>query len=135
MRDGNIALYIEEIPMAPGACLSINATCHHMARNQQAQELRQAARLATVDAIARVGRNPVPAKGDLGLQWTIWLGRGQRMADTDNAISRVKSAQDGIFDALGTNDRRVKQIAVKQVRDPDGRGWMQCAVVALEGAA
>ena len=132
MRDGPIVLYLDEVPAVPGRCLSINSKCHFHKRNEQAQELRTALRLATSSALAKLGRNPVPMKGDLGIEWTIWLAKGERKADTDNAISRVKPAMDGIFDALGTNDRRVTQIAVKQVKDPDGRGWLQVAVVALE---
>lgn len=135
VRDGPVVLYLEEIPLTPGRCLSLNARCHHHERNRDAQELRLASRLATTSALAKLGRNPVPAKGDLGIEWTIWLRKGERRADTDNAISRMKPAMDGIFDALGTNDSRVTQIGVKQVRDPEGRGWLQVALVALEGVA
>ena len=132
MRDGSLLLYVEYIPVAPGRCLSINAKCHYHERNRQAQELRTASRYATASAIAALGRNPVPRKGPLGIRWTVWLAKGQKKADQDNAISRVKSAMDGVFDALGTNDARVEQIEVQQVRDPEGRGWLQCAVIGLE---
>lgn len=134
MRDGNVVLYVEYIPASPGPCLNINAKCHFRERNKQAQQLRTAARYATASAIAALGRNPVPKRGALGVRWTLWLGARQRKADQDNAISRVKSAMDGVFDALGTNDARVEQIELQQVRDPDGRGWLQCAVVLLEGS-
>ena len=134
MRDGFLALYVDRIEAVPTPCLSPNGRCHWKARNRDAQLLREAARLAARDAMARKNwAKPVPQEGDLAMRWTVFWGKGEKRRDLDNLIGGpLKPAQDGIFDALGMNDTRVVQISVDQRRALDGRGWMQLAVVALD---
>ena len=134
MRDGVIGLYVERIPVTPGPCTSPNSRCPWQKRARAVKDLRTAARLAAVDAISRRSWvAPLPAEGPIALRWTVFLGRRERVRDFTNITGALKGAEDGIFDALRTNDARVVEVTVQQVRDPDGVGWMQCAVVALEG--
>lgn len=133
MRDGTVGLYVECIPVTPGPCTSPNARCPWPQRARDVRALREAARLAAVDAISRrAWARPLPRQGPVALRWTVFLGRRERKKDFTNMTGSLKAAEDGIFDALGTDDRRVVEVSVNQLRSDDGRGWMQVAVVAVE---
>jgi len=135
-RDGNVVLYIDRIPMTPGPCTSPNARCPWQRRAKEVKDLRTAARLATIDAINRKSWvRPLPPDGPLALRWTVFLGRREKIRDFTNMTGQLKGAEDGIFDVLGTNDSRVIEVTVHQLKSTDGVGWMQCAVVAVEGVA
>lgn len=133
MGDGTVVLYVERIPVTPGPCTSPNSRCAWQRKAKAVRELRHAARLAAVDAINRRSwAAPLPQDGPLAVRWTVFLGRRERVRDFTNITGALKGAEDGLFDALGTNDARVVEVSVNQVRDPDGVGWMQVSVVALE---
>ena len=133
MRDGYLALYVDQIPTTPGRCCSPNARCAWPKKAKEVKELREIARLAAVDAISR--RNwarPLPESGPIALHWTLFLGHRERRRDWDNATGSLKGAIDGIFDALRTDDSRIVEMRVDQRRAESRMGWMQCAVVALD---
>jgi hypothetical protein len=53
---------------------------------------------------------------------------------------QTETARRTVIGALGdaklvADDRAVRQIAVKQVRDPSGRGWVVLTLTALGGDA
>lgn len=133
MRDGYLALYVEQIPATPGPCTSPNSRCPWQRKAKAVRELREVSRLAAIDAVNRKSwARPMPESGQLALHWTVFLGRRERVRDWDNIVGSLKGAMDGIFDALQTDDARVVEVRVDQHRASDGQGYMQCAVIALE---
>ena len=133
MRDGYVGLYVDRIEATPGPCTSPNARCDWRRKAKQVAELREAARLAAVDARAR--RNwakPLPPRGDLALHWTVFWGHREKRKDVTNFIGCAKAAEDGIFEALGMNDARVVEVRVEQHRAEGRQGWMSCCVIALD---
>jgi hypothetical protein len=89
--------------------------------------------MAAIDAINRRSwAAPLPQHGPIALRWTVFLGRRERVRDFTNITGALKGAEDGLFDALRTNDARVVEVSVQQLRADDGRGWMQVAVVAID---
>ena len=133
MRDGTVGLYVECIPVTPGPCTSPNARCPWQRKARAVRELREAARMAAIDAINRRSwAAPLPQHGPIALRWTVFLGRRERVRDFTNITGALKGAEDGLFDALRTNDARVVEVSVQQLRADDGRGWMQVAVVAID---
>lgn len=131
MRDGNVALSVE-IPTELTSCLRPNSRCHWRRKAREVQTARETARLAAVDAINRgMYARRLPDEGDIGLNITVWHKRRSTLMDADNALASCKSLIDGVFDALGANDKRVTEFAVKQHRaetDP----MVGIAVIALE---
>lgn len=133
MRDGYLALYVDNIPATPGPCCSPNSRCPWPKKARDVKELRTIARLAAIDAINRKNwARPLPESGPIALHWTVFLGHRERTKDWDNATGSLKGAIDGIFDALGTDDSRIVEMRVDQRRAESRQGWMQCAVVAIE---
>jgi crossover junction endodeoxyribonuclease RusA len=88
---------------------------------------RAAAYFATADAL-RGGAMP---DGRLRLDATIFWGRNRKRLDDDNAWGSLKSARDGVADALGRNDKEFAMGTLVQTRDKDGAGY----VVLTIGAA
>lgn len=66
----------------------------------------------------------------LRIDWTITLGPRQRRRDIDNVIAALKSYQDGIFDALGWNDKLVTEVGVTWERGESS--WTTCRVTPLK---
>lgn len=138
MRDGFLALYVDRIEATPDKRLSPNGRVHHMQRHEAAAAARHLARYYAADAMSRKNwARPLEGENEIALHWTIFWGKNERGRqeldkDIDNCISMLKAYQDGIFDALGVNDRRVVQVRVDQRRAEDGKGWMQVGVIALD---
>ena len=133
MRDGFVGLYVDRIETTPGPCTSPNARCDWRKKARETAELREAARLAAVDARNRKNwAKPLPPKGPLALHWTVFLGYREKRKDATNMIGCLKAAEDGIFDAIGTNDSRVVEVRVDQRRSESRAGWMQVSIVAIE---
>lgn len=117
----------------PDACLSPNARCHRLRKADRARELRAAAKLAAVSEINGGGpAGALPAAGPLWLDLCVLWPKGKRPLDFDNAVASAKPLCDGIFDALGADDRRVAGVALRQGTDPEGRGLVAVAVYAGE---
>lgn len=120
-----------DIPVPPHRCLFSNARCHWAAKAKHAAELRFAAKCSTVDALSQQpDLAKFPKDGPMGLRWVVFLRGRERQRDIDNQIGALKAAQDGIFDALETNDSRVVQVGVTWKKD-ESRTGLLCTVVFL----
>lgn len=124
------------VPATPASILRPNARADYRDKARAAKALREASYLAAVDALntAGLGHVPCPPDGplwvDIGILWE--RGRNKAGMDFDAAVSSCKAAIDGAFAALGTDDRRVAGIAVRQGRHPEGTGTTALAVYAGE---
>ena len=109
------------IPLQPDASLSPNARGHWARRHRATQEARGAARLATVDALSRLGV-AWPKEGGVEVHAGILWGKGRKMVDGDNSVAVLKAYLDGAADALGVDDRTFLVPTVTQARAPEGPG-------------
>jgi hypothetical protein len=112
------------IPGTPPATLSPNGRSHWRRKHRDAQDLKSAARWATVNALH--GRNALT--GPLILHWLVAWEKHRKKMDQDNLIAALKAAQDGIAAALGVDDRCMIVGTVTQDRDADGLGYIKCAI-------
>lgn len=105
------------IPLTNDDCLGPNSRCSWYARAQQTRDLRQAAKLATLDLVNRHGRPDLPADGPIGLAWTIFWAKRRKAKDDDNFYGGVgKALRDGICDALNVSDARIVLRGVLQLQ-------------------
>lgn len=118
------ATLVVVVPLTNDDCLGQNARCNHFDKAKQAKALRAAAKLATVSRINGGARFAVPAEGSIALHWTIFLGKGRKLRDADNAYSVLKHCQDGMCEALGIDDKRIML-----------RGVVQCLTTARQSEA
>lgn len=118
------------IPMVPPRELSPNARSHWRVRNDAAQAMRMAAKVATVVALDGAPAEAYGDAFDLDMQ-VFWPKRRRRM-DVDNAVASCKSCIDGIADALGIDDRHLGELRIRQGRDPDGDGWIAVTVTVRQ---
>lgn len=116
-----MAEIVIRVPMAPPSTLSINSRAHHMEKYRDTKMMREAARLATLQAVT--GGQPVPVSIAVWkIGFTIAWGKGRKSVDDDNAFSMCKAMRDGVADALGVDDRFFRQAGIVQRRDPEGIG-------------
>ncbi|MEO9230895.1 MAG: endonuclease [Devosia sp.] len=83
----------------PDKILSPNARAHHFARSRAAKKARSAAWALALEAMHGANARWTCAS----LAWC-FSPPSRRRFDADNIISSLKSAQDGIADALGIDD-------------------------------
>jgi hypothetical protein len=103
-----------EIPMLPDRALSPNSRVNWREKARSAKELRDTARLATIESRTFWNGNP---RGmyvmDVEIQWCC----GRRIMDDDNAWASLKAARDGIADEMfGGEDRFITQGTLTQTR-------------------
>ena len=118
------------VPATPATCLRPNARAHYLTRSDAVRALRCAARAAAEDALRGDGFAPVPADGPLWIDLTICWETGRKVQDWDGACSSSKAAIDGVFDALGADDKRVRGVAIDQVTTGERQGVTLVAVYA-----
>jgi crossover junction endodeoxyribonuclease RusA len=115
------------LPICPDAALSPNARVHWRRKAAAVKELRQVARY--VACMSMWSQHWTTATGPVTVRATIGWGKGRRAMDGDNALSTLKAAFDGLTDAeLWSDDRRCRFEPVAQVRDPEGRGYVEIEV-------
>ena len=114
-----MSMMIVTIPGTPPRELSPNARVHWRVRSKHTKQYRETAYLATVAAT----RVPFTGDGPIDLALTYAWEKGRKRMDDDNAWAIFKSGRDGVADALGFDDKRLRCVSVEQVRDPEGRGY------------
>lgn len=118
------------VPATPATALRPNAKAHHLRRADAARALRTAAKLAAVDALNAPGCAlvPCPPDGPLWLRLRVVWERGRQRQDFDGCLSSLKSAIDGVFDAIGADDARIAGVALRQEVAGDRQGRVDVSV-------
>ena len=114
--------------------LSPNARVHHMRRYRAVKEARRATYYAAVSLFTR-GEDD---GGGVRFRYdvTVGLAKGEKTKDSDNIVSMLKAAIDGIADGLGMrNDRGLRLGTVEQVRDPEGIGFVEFVLTDITSEA
>ena len=93
----------------PDPGLSPNARKHYRQKAQLVSVARQMAHLLTVITDQRAS---IPPDVPLETRLTFYPP-DKRRRDIDNLLASMKSSLDGIFDALETNDNRVKRTVLE----------------------
>jgi hypothetical protein len=103
-----------EIPMLPDRALSPNSRVNWREKARAAKDLRDTARLATIESrMFWNGNTHGMYAMDVEIQWCC----GRRSMDDDNAWASLKAARDGIADELfGGEDRYITQGKLVQTR-------------------
>jgi hypothetical protein len=90
--------------------------------------LREAAEIAAGNA-----RPAAPLACPVILRVVIAYEKGRQTLDFDNAVSSMKGAIDGIVrGGFMVDDKQVKGIYLDQIKDPDGRGYIDVTVEPVE---
>lgn len=92
-----------ELPY-PNRILFPNGRAHWRARAKSVKAYRAAGRFYTMQAVGP-GFKPVIPEGKIGVQLTFYPP-DHRQRDEDNQLAAMKSALDGVADALGLNDKK-----------------------------
>ncbi len=102
-----------EIPGDIPECCWPNSRCHWAARAKEVAMMRDVSRLVA-DSYLSQNRLPVTldAVSFVKVKWHHTLGKHKRQRDIDNTIAATKPIQDGVFDALGLDDRLVRELEV-----------------------
>jgi len=116
--------------------LSPNGRLHWAARNRLKKQItgdthftiRQAIDLT--DPVACFQTDPWP----LTLHWTIGLTPRQKYWDDDNATAALKYHRDAIAAALGIDDRNFQTGIIKQLFDPEKRGFVRVTICVEQDA-
>lgn len=111
-------------------CCWPNSRCHWAVKASQVKQLRYTAKLIAAIELQNMEQPPIFKRDDLiAVRWHHVLGKNRRQRDIDNTIAATKPIQDGVFDALGINDRRVRQVEVTWSRDIQSRTIMTVDVL------
>lgn len=106
-----------EIPGEIAHCCWPNSRCHWRSKARDTKTMRDAAFFATRSALAASAVSvDHDNTGTLKTAWKHVLGPRKRQRDIDNSINATKSIQDGVFEALGLDDRLVRQVEVSWTR-------------------
>ena len=100
-----------EIPSGPAYSISPNSRKHWRVKHRESQELKQIAFYSSM--------NGELVYGPVNLYWTIYLGKGRREMDRDNATATLKPAMDGLVQSgaiEGDTSKIVRAITVDQVK-------------------
>ena len=106
------------LPLPPKE-LSPNARVHWGRKARAVKRYRLVASAATEGALVEAGR-PDAAWEATSLQIFLF-NRTRHRRDPDNLLAAMKSAFDGIADALGVDDARWIHLPPVQEKDPDPR--------------
>jgi hypothetical protein len=117
------------IPGTPDRCLSPNAQPHWGTKARATADARETAYYA-VCGEEDGDPWPPPFRLDFEIGWE----KGRKRMDDQNAKSILKATCDGIADALHVNDRHFVIGDVRQVRDPEGRGYVRVTIFPMENA-
>lgn len=97
------------IPATPSPILSPNARGHWAPKARAASRFRETARLATLGAISDDVRAALADRQSIGYTLAIsWERKRRGMLDEDNALASCKAAIDGVAEAIGIDDRRLR---------------------------
>lgn len=106
-----------ELPREGEGCNPNRARClHRFAQAADAKHARTVGRLYAQQAMRRKGVERGAFCPKVAVLVTFWRGHD---IDVDNAAACIKAYQDGIFDALGANDREVLAILSAKVHTED----------------
>lgn len=99
-----MSIYLNiELPY-PNRILFPNGRAHWRARAKSVKAYRAAGRFYTMQA-AGPGFKPVIPEGKIGVRLTFYPP-DHRIRDEDNQLAAMKSALDGVADALAINDKK-----------------------------
>ena len=124
-----------EIPAGPAYSISPNSRKHWRVKHRESQELKQVAWASCLPPDRPELRL---MQGPVNIHWTIYLGKGRRQMDRDNATATMKPALDGIVSAgaiEGDEQHIVRAITVDQVKWADHRGDARITVRIERAAA
>lgn len=122
------------IPWAIDLRLGLNGRVHWRTKKRLKDEVQGTA-LRSMQA-ARLPRNLDDLlMSPLILDFEIGLKRNAKTMDDDNAIGCLKSVRDAIAAYVGIDDKFITTGTVTQVRDPEGRGYVDVTLRSLEGGA
>lgn len=93
-----------ELPY-PNRILFPNGRAHWRARAKSAKAYRAAGFFYTSQAIGMGPKPKIPEEGKVGVRLTFYPP-DHRIRDEDNQLAAMKSALDGVADALGINDKK-----------------------------
>lgn len=106
----------------PGPAANPNGNrAHYFKISKERKKTREQAKALTL----HVWRNAVerPQYPDKFTSYRyIWNYYGTQLPDDDNIIARCKSIKDGVCDALGINDRNLRNHGVTFIRDKQTQG-------------
>ena len=118
------------IPGTPDACLSLNGRAHWRVKNRYAREYRETARFAAMAARAEQGS----IRGAVEVHYVFAWEKGRKRMDFDNLVGLGKPCLDGLVDAgIMGDDRYVVGMRADQIRDPEGKGYVQVTIQAAPG--
>lgn len=105
------------LPREGEGCNPNRGRCLHRFRQAaDAKEARTLARLLTLEQMRRKGVAAGEFTPRFAVLVTFWNGHN---VDVDNAAACMKAYQDGVFDALGTNDRGLLSLFSVKMWTPD----------------
>lgn len=108
---------ILELPREGEGCNPNRARCmHRFAQAADAKQARTVGRLYALQEMRRAGIAHGEFCPRVAVLVTFWRGHD---IDVDNAAACIKAYQDGIFDALGANDREILAILSVKMHTED----------------
>lgn len=107
-----------EIPAGPAYSISPNSRKHWRVKHRESQEAKWLAANVASNALRDDNADAGP-RGPVNLHWTIYLGKGRKVMDRDNATATLKPYLDGLVTVDMIEDDTqdiVRAITVDQVR-------------------
>lgn len=123
------------LPFTPVLALSPNGRVSRWERPRFVRAHKDQARLATwsvlnePDVEARWVLEPGPIRISYAVRWE----RKRKDWDQDNMIAALKPAVDGICDALGIDDKRLRLAGIDQAKDDEGIGYTEVRLWREDG--
>lgn len=106
----------------PGPAANPNGNrAHYFKISKERKKTREQAKALTLHVLRNAMERPQYPDQFTSYRY-VWNYYGTQLPDDDNIIARCKSIKDGVCDALGINDRNLRNHGVTFVKDKTTRG-------------